>query len=325
LLNHLFIIASVLLSRPQNLRFHFEECGSGLNAHGDKVKCSEADVAAFKQALARLGDVFVFEGFGAAHRPHASIVGCAEPGSLIKTRVSGLLVEKEIAIFADVLSTPRRPFLAIVGGSKVTDKIAVLENLLDLVDVLFIGGAMAYTFKKVLGELEIGSSLFDEAGAGMVKAILAKASKRKVKVLLPTDHVIGDAFSDKANTGLVGDKDGVPPGWMALDLGPASRAALSAQVEAAQTVLWNGPLGVCEFGAFSGGTLHVMTSVVAATARGATTVLGGGDTGAAARRFFVGAAACADLVTHSSTGGGTALVLMEGNELPAVTALTDRS
>ena len=312
--------------RLQNLRFHFEECGSGLNPHGEKVKCTEGEVSAFKQALARLGDVFVFEGFGAAHRPHASIVGLAEAKSLIPTRVSGLLVEKEMAVFADVLSTPRRPFLAIVGGSKVTDKIAVLENLLNLVDVLFIGGAMAYTFKKVMGHLDIGGSLYDDEGAAMVKDILAKAAKRKVKVMLPVDHIIASSFSDQANTGLVTDAEGVPAGWMSLDMGPASRHALSQEVDAAQTVLWNGPLGVCELGAFSGGTLHVMTSLVRATRRGATTVLGGGDTGAAARRFFVGGdTSCADLVSHSSTGGGTALVLMEGNELPAVTALSDRS
>jgi len=224
----------------------------------------------------------------------------------------------------DVLSEPRRPFLAIVGGSKVVDKTAVLENLLGLVDVLFIGGAMAYTFKKVMGQLDIGDSLFDEEGAAMVASVLSRAKSRKVKLVFPMDHVVGESFDGGARTGLATDSDGVPPGWLALDMGPASRAALAAEIERANTVLWNGPLGVCEMGAFAGGTLHTMHALVVATKRGATTVLGGGDTGAAARKFCFGGCPVADLVTHTSTGGGTALMLMEGKELPAITALTDR-
>mmetsp|Transcript_46805 Transcript_46805/g.105877 ORF Transcript_46805/g.105877 Transcript_46805/m.105877 type:complete len:583 (+) Transcript_46805:2012-3760(+) len=308
----------------ENLRFHFEECGSGVNPAGEKITPSLEQVKAFKVALSKLGDVYVFEGFGAAHRPHASIVGLAEAGSTIPTRVSGLLVEKEISIFADVLSTPRRPFLAIVGGSKVVDKTAVLENLLNLVDVLYIGGAMAYTFKKMLGQLAIGASLFDQEGARLVKGIMAKAKERKVKVMFPVDHVIADGFREKSNTGIVDDSQGVPEGWLALDMGPKSRAELEAEVLRSQTVLWNGPLGVCEMGAFAGGTLQTMSALVEATRRGATTVLGGGDTGAAARKFFVGGEAVSELVTHTSTGGGTSLVLMEGKELPAITALSDR-
>ena len=210
------------------------------------------------------------------------------------------------------------------AARQVTDKIAVLENLLNLVDVLFIGGAMAYTFKKVLGEMTIGDSLYDAEGAALVSGILAHAKKRKVQLLLPNDHVVADRFAGDAHTGIVTDAEGVPDGWLALDLGPASRAAIAREVGRAQTVLWNGPLGVCELGAFAGGTLHTMTHLVAATRRGATTVLGGGDTGAAARQFCVGGEPVAELVTHSSTGGGTSLVLMEGKELPAVTALTNR-
>jgi phosphoglycerate kinase len=260
-----------------------------------------------------LGDVFVFEAFGAAHRPHSSIIGINHP-----QRLAGHIMNKEMSYYGKVLSDPNRPFLAIIGGAKVSDKILVLENMLDLVDELIIGGGMAYTFLKVLYNVEIGGSIFDAEGAKQVPKIMKKAADRGVKIHLPVDHIIGDKFSADAKVGVTDNEAGIPKGWIGLDAGPETRIQTSQVVARAKTVLWNGPLGVYEFGPFGGGTISAFWDLVAATRRGATTIIGGGDTGSASKFFYVG--------DHTvATGGGSSLVLMEGKLLPAVKTLSDIS
>jgi len=306
----------------ENLRFHKEEIGEGKDSSGKKVKCSPEEVQRFRDALSRLGDLFVFEAFGAAHRPHSSISGISIP-----VRVAGKLMQKELGYFAKVLGNPERPFLAILGGAKISDKIMVIENLLNIADEIIIGGGMAYTFKKVNDGVKIGASLFDEPGAQHVKRILELAEERGVKLHLPIDHVIADKFSADARTGVTDDEAGVPDGWMALDIGPRTRANFAEVMSRAKTIVWNGPMGVFEKGPFAAGTMSIMVECVRA-AKGpqkATVIIGGGDTGAASNQFFYQNASCADQVTHVSTGGGSTLVLMEGKMLPGVDHISDRS
>jgi phosphoglycerate kinase len=302
----------------ENLRHHIEETGEGVTSDKKKVKAETAKVAEFARQLSRLGDVFVFEAFGAAHRPHASVVDIDIP-----QRVAGLLMGKELDVYARVLGNPQKPFVAIIGGSKVSVKIHVIRHLLTVVDEMVIGGGMAYTFKKVLNNMAIGKSIFDQEGASEVPKIMEEAKRLGVTIHLPVDHVIADAFREDARTGITDDETGVPEGWMALDAGPRTRAHTSAVLDRASTILWNGPLGVFEMGPFAAGTLSAMNDLVVATRRGATTIIGGGDTGAASQKFFVGTRPVADQVTHVSTGGGSSLVLMEGKMLPAVEALSN--
>lgn len=305
----------------ENLRFHMEETGVKIVENGgklEKVKATFQQKVAFREALSRLGDCFVFEAFGAAHRPHASIVGINLP-----QRVSGHLMSKEMAYYAQVLGKPQRPFLAILGGAKVSDKILVIENLLNLVDEMIIGGGMAYTFKKVLEGVNIGSSLYDSEGAEIVQRIVNTAKARGVTLHFPVDHIIADKFSSDAKVGVTDDKIGIPNGWMALDVGPVTRTNNSVVMQRAATILWNGPLGVYEMGPFGGGTISAMWDIVKATQRGATTIIGGGDTGAASKHFFVGDRTVADQVSWVSTGGGSSLVLMEGKLLPAVGTMSN--
>jgi len=302
----------------ENLRFHIEETGKGVCANGEKVKANPEAVNRFKKALTNLGDVFVFEAFGAAHRPHASVIGVATP-----QRVAGRLMQKELNVYAEVLGRPRSPFLCIIGGSKVSDKIKVIKNMMKTVDEMIIAGGMAYTFKKVLDGVEIGCSLFDKEGADLIPSIMKEANALNVKLHFPVDHVVADSFSNDARSKIVTDQEGVPPKWMALDIGPLSRERFSEVIGRAETILWNGPLGVFEFEKFALGTKRAMEDFVKAAERGAVTVIGGGDTGHAARKIKVGGKIVADQITHCSTGGGSSLVLMEGKTLPAVTALSD--
>jgi len=305
----------------ENLRFHIEELegDGGIDEKGNKVIASAENSKKFRDALTRLGDVFVFEAFGAAHRPHASVVGVQLP-----QRCSGLLMQKEMSYYAKVLFNPARPFLAILGGAKVSDKITVIENLLNLVDEMIIGGGMAYTFKKVHNKTEIGGSLFDKKGADLVERIMKKAKEKNVKIHLPTDHVIADKYAADAKLGITDDEIGIPEKWMALDVGPRTRAVNSEIMGRAKTILWNGPLGVFEFAPFAAGTISAMYDMVKATQRGCITIIGGGDTGAASTQFIVGNKNVASQVSHCSTGGGSSLVLMEGKSLPAVVALSDK-
>lgn len=296
----------------ENLRFHLEEEGKGKAADGSKTKADPAAVAAFRAGLTRLGDLFVNDAFGTAHRAHASMVGVELP------RAAGFLLEREMAVLGGALAQPQRPFLAILGGAKVADKIQLIANLLDQVDEMIIGGGMAFTFKQVQG-VAIGQSLFDEEGAKIVPELLAKAAARGVQLHLPVDYVTADRFAADAAVGAADDATGIPAGWMGLDVGPASRARFAEAIRRARTVVWNGPPGVFELPAFAAGTQAMAEAVAAATLAGATTIVGGGDTATAAEQCGIAAR-----VTHVSTGGGASLELLEGKELPGLVALTER-
>ena len=296
----------------ENLRFHLEEEGKAKNEDGSSVKADPAKVAAFRASLSKLGDVYINDAFGTAHRAHSSMVGVDLP-----EKAAGFLMEKELNAFAAVLEHPQRPLLAILGGAKIADKIPLITNLIEKADAIIIGGGMAYTFKKVLDGMEIGGSLFDPEGAKIVADLVAKAKAREVKLIFPVDFVCGDAFSPDANAQPADDVSGIPAGWEGLDAGPKSIALYREAILAAKTIIWNGPPGVFEFEKFSGASKAMAEAVAEATSRGATTVVGGGDTATAAKKFGV-----ADKVSHCSTGGGASLEFLEGKVLPGVAALT---
>lgn len=295
----------------ENLRFHIEEEGKAKKEDGTSVKADPAKVAAFRASLSKLGDVYVNDAFGTAHRAHSSMVGVALPG-----KAAGFLMEKELNAFAAVLEHPKRPLLAILGGAKIADKIPLITNLIDKADEIIIGGGMAFTFKKILDGMEIGNSLFDAEGAKLVADLAAKAEARGVKLILPVDYVCADSFSADAKTQAADDASGIPAGWMGLDAGPKSIALYREAILGAKTIIWNGPPGVFEFDKFSGATKAMADAVAEATANGATTVVGGGDTATAAKKFGV-----ASKVSHCSTGGGASLEFLEGKVLPGVAAL----
>jgi phosphoglycerate kinase len=262
--------------------------------------------------LAALGDVYVSDAFGSVHRAHSSTEGvCA----FMKQGAAGFLVAKELQYFVKVLNNPDRPLVAILGGAKVSDKITVIENLLNLVNMLIIGGGMAYTFMKAQG-YEIGNSLLDEGGIDVAKTVLAKAKEKGVALLLPIDTVVADAFSNDANSKVVG-LGGIEKGWQGLDIGPKTIELFSNAVKKAKTVVWNGPLGVFEFPKFVAGTRAIADLLAASP--GITSVIGGGDTAAAVTQFGL-----ADKMSHVSTGGGASLEMLEGKVLPGLAALTDK-
>ncbi|HTX64877.1 MAG TPA: phosphoglycerate kinase [Opitutaceae bacterium] len=295
----------------ENLRFHIEEEGKIKNEDGTSLKADPKKVEAFRASLSKLGDVFVNDAFGTAHRGHSSMVGVKLP-----QKVAGFLMEAELKAFTAVLESPRRPLLAILGGAKIADKIPLINNLLDKADELIIGGGMAFTFKKVLAGMEIGDSLFDPEGAKIVAELAAKAQARGVKLHFPVDFVCANRFAEDAETRPADDSTGIPAGWMGLDAGPKSIALYAAVIARAQTIVWNGPPGVFEFAKFATSSKAMAEAIAAATARGATTVVGGGDTATAAKKFKV-----VDKVTHCSTGGGASLEFLEGKVLPGVAAL----
>lgn len=235
----------------ENLRFHAAEEGKGVSGAGEKVKAPEADVSAFRASLSRLGDVYVNDAFGTAHRAHSSMVGVDLP-----IKACGFLMKKELEYFSAALDDPQRPFLAILGGAKVSDKIQLIHNLLDQVDEMIIGGGMAFTFKKVINGMDIGASLFDDAGAAIVPEIMSKAEEKGVKIHLPVDFICGDRFDKAAEVRVVSEETGVPEGWMGLDVGLASSAQFLGAVGRARTIVWNGPMGVFEFDNF--GRLHAV-------------------------------------------------------------------
>jgi len=298
----------------ENLRFHIEEEGKVKNEDGTSTKADPEKVAAFRASLTKLGDVFVSDAFGTAHRAHSSVVGVDLP-----EKVAGFLMQKELDAFAAVLNNPRRPLLAILGGAKIADKIPLIRNLIETADEIIIGGGMAYTFKNVLENMPIGKSLFDPEGAKIVAELMEKAKARGVQIHLPVDFITATAFSPDAETGHADDKSGIPDGLEGLDCGPKSREIFAAAIARAKTIIWNGPAGVFEFEKFAEGTKSMAAAVAAATANGAITIVGGGDTATAAKKFGV-----ADKVTHCSTGGGASLELLEGKALPGVTALNDK-
>jgi len=295
----------------ENLRFHIEEETKVKLEDGTKKSADKAAIAAFCASLTKLGDVYVNDAFGTAHRAHSSMVGVALP-----QKAAGFLMEAELKAFAAVLEHPQRPLLAILGGAKIADKIPLINNLLEKADEIIIGGGMAFTFKKELEGMAIGDSLYDAEGAKIAKELFAKAAARGVKITLPVDFVCGDKFDANANTKVVTDKEGVPAGWMGLDAGPKSIALYTEVIKRARTIIWNGPSGVFEFEKFAGSTKAMAASIAEATANGATTVVGGGDTATAAKKFKV-----ADKVTHCSTGGGASLEFLEGKVLPGVAFL----
>jgi phosphoglycerate kinase len=295
----------------ENLRFHIEEEGKVKREDGTSQKADPAAVTAFRASLTKLGDVFVNDAFGTAHRGHSSMVGVTLP-----QKAAGFLMEAELKAFAAVLDHPQRPLLAILGGAKIADKIPLIKNLIEKADEIIIGGGMAFTFKQVTQGMAIGTSLFDAEGAKLVPELVAKASARGVKLILPVDYLCADKFDAHANTQTATDATGIPAGWMGLDAGPESIALYGAAIARAKTIIWNGPSGVFEFEKFAGSTKAMAAAVAEATARGATTVVGGGDTATAAKKFKV-----ADKVTHCSTGGGASLEFLEGKVLPGVAFL----
>jgi len=293
----------------ENLRFHIEEETKVKLEDGSKKAADKADIAAFCASLTKLGDVFVNDAFGTAHRAHSSMVGVKLP-----EKAAGFLMEAELKAFAAVLDHPQRPLLAILGGAKIADKIPLINNLLEKANVIIIGGGMAFTFKKVVFGKQIGASLFDAEGAKIVQELVIKAQAKGVKLVFPVDFLAADKFAPDAATQVVGED--IPDGWQGLDAGPQSIALYRETILAAKTIIWNGPPGVFEFEKFSGGTKGMADAIAEATANGATTVIGGGDTATAAKKFKV-----TGKVTHCSTGGGASLEFLEGKVLPGVAFL----
>jgi phosphoglycerate kinase len=297
----------------ENLRFHIEEEGKVKKEDGSSVKADPEAVKAFRASLTKLGDVYVNDAFGTAHRAHSSITGIALP-----QRAAGYLMKKELDFLGDAVDNPKRPFVAIIGGAKVSGKIDVIEALLPKVDTLVVGGGMAFTFFKAQGK-EIGGSLVEDDRLEMAKGLLAKAGG---KLVLPVDTVVTDAFdfdARKVGTLKTVAWDQIGPRDIGVDAGEATRAKFSGIVESAKTVVWNGPMGVFEIPATAKGTLAVAQALAETTAKGAITVVGGGDSVAAIEQNGL-----ADKVSHVSTGGGASLEFLEGKELPGVTYLTDK-
>ena len=281
----------------ENLRFHAEE---------------EANDPAFSKSLALLAEVYVNDAFGSAHRAHASTEGITH---YLKPAVAGLLMEKEITYLGKALEAPEKPFVAIIGGSKISGKIDVIDNLLDKVDTLVIVGGMAYTFQRALG-VTTGKSLVEEDKIDMAKAALDKAKAKGVNLLLPVDNILADSFSPDAKTQPWDTSIDFPADWQGLDIGPKSIAAIKAVVATAKTIVWNGPAGVFEFPKFAVGTDAIAHAVAANKA--AISIIGGGDPVSA-----INQAGVADQITHISTGGGASLEFLEGKKLPGVEALTN--
>ena len=304
----------------ENLRFHPEEEGKPAlpkDAPEDARKAAKAEMKKrqkeFAAKLARLGDVYANDAFGTAHRAHASICAVAEH---FKERLSGFLMEKEIRYLGQALQSPAKPFVAILGGAKISDKIEVLNHLMDKADAFLIGGGMAYTFYKAKG-LPIGKSLLEQDKLDVAREILGKAEKAGVKFLLPVDNVVADAFSAEANRKVAGES-GIEDGWMALDIGPETVKLFSAEIGLAKTIVWNGPMGCFEMAPFAAGTMAVVKAV--AENRGCTSIVGGGDSVSAVNKSGLSGS-----ITHISTGGGASLEFLEGKELPGVKALSDKA
>ncbi len=282
----------------ENLRFHPEE---------------EGNDPAFAKQLAALCDVFVNDAFGSAHRAHASTEGITH---FVSKSAAGLLMEKELNFLGKVLTQPDKPFVAIIGGSKISGKIDVIDNLLDKADTLLIGGGMAYTFLNALGQ-STGKSLVEVDKIDVARAALDKAKAKGVKLLLPIDHVLADKFDAAAKTQIFSGDGPFPTDWMGLDIGPATIDLFAREIADARTILWNGPMGVFELAPFAHGT-NAIATVVAANDE-ATSIIGGGDSVAAVHQAGV-----AGKITHISTGGGASLEFLEGKILPGVAALTDK-
>lgn len=279
----------------ENVRFHKEE---------------EQNDPEYSKALASMAEIYVNDAFGTAHRAHSSTTGVAD----YLPAVSGFLIEKELEFLGGALENPKHPFVAILGGAKVSDKIGVIENLLDKVDTLIIGGGMAYTFYKAQGH-HIGTSICEEDKLDLAKSILEKAQEKGVKLLLPVDNHVSSEYSNNGEEKMV-DSTEIPDGFMGLDIGPKTIEKFEEAVKDAKTVVWNGPLGVCEFDKFATGTKAVATMLSKIEA---TTIIGGGDSAAAIEKLGL-----ADKMTHISTGGGASLEFLEGKTLPGIACLQDK-
>jgi phosphoglycerate kinase len=279
----------------ENLRFHSEE---------------EKNDPKFAEQLARLADVYVDDAFGAAHRAHASIEGITH---YVDVKAAGYLMDRELKYLGGALQDPKRPFVAVIGGAKVSGKIDVIESLLTKADALLIGGGMMFTFLKAQGK-QVGTSLVEEDKVELARQLLGKAAG---KLVLPIDCVVAHEFTNDAERRTV-DIDSIPDGWMGLDIGPASIALFQDKLRSAKTIVWNGPMGVFEMSNFAAGTLAVAEALASATANGATTVVGGGDSVAALEQCGL-----ADKMSHVSTGGGASLEFLEGKTLPGVAALEE--
>ena len=302
----------------ENLRFHPEEEGKAKtadDASDDEKAAAKAEMKekqkAFAAQLAELGDVYVDDAFGTAHRAHASMAVVTKH---FDDCVSGFLLEKEIQYLGQAVADPKRPFVAIIGGAKISGKIDVVMNLVDKVDALIIGGGMVYTFYKAKG-LPIGKSLVEDERVEVAKETLAKIEKKGLKFLLPIDHVVADDFSADANAKVVGE-DGIEEGWMALDIGPKSIELFSQVIAEAKTVVWNGPMGCFEMAPFAEGTTAVARKVAETDC---VSIIGGGDSVSAVNK-----AGLSDEMTHISTGGGASLEYLEGKDLPGIMALSDK-
>jgi len=301
----------------ENLRFHAEEEGKPELPDGADDEAKRAAKLQMKEQqkqfamqLAELGDLYINDAFGTAHRAHASMAVVTEH---FEDRVAGFLMEKEMRYLGRAVSEPKRPFLAILGGAKISGKIDVLMHLMDKVDAIIVGGGMVYTFYKAKG-LPVGNSLVEEDRVEMARETLAKIEATGTKFLLPIDHVVADAFSADAQTKVVGERE-IEDGWMALDIGPESRELFAREISAAKTVVWNGPMGCFEMAPFAEGTMAMTRAIAEAEC---VSVIGGGDSVSAVNRSGL-----ADRMTHISTGGGASLEFLEGKELPGVAALSD--
>ncbi|HKW32705.1 MAG TPA: phosphoglycerate kinase [Candidatus Acidoferrum sp.] len=284
----------------ENVRFHPEE---------------EKNDEGFSKQLAALCDgVFVCDAFGSAHRAHASVVGITR---FVQQAAAGLLMEKELAYLGKAVTNPARPFVAILGGAKVSDKIEVVENLMNIADAMLIGGGMAYTFLKADGH-PIGKSLVEDEKLDLARRLRNEAQQKKFALLLPVDHVVGAEFKADTATKTVSVHD-TPEGWMGLDIGPKTVETYKQKIAGAKTIVWNGPMGVFEMPAFAKGTLAIAKAVAEATTHGATSIIGGGDSVAAVHQSGV-----ADKISHISTGGGASLEFLGGRKLPGVEALTNK-
>jgi phosphoglycerate kinase len=284
----------------ENVRFHPEE---------------EKNDEAFSKQLAALCDgIFICDAFGSAHRAHASVVGITR---FVKQAAAGLLMEKELAYLGKAVTNPARPFVAILGGAKVSDKIEVVENLMKIADVMLIGGGMAYTFLKADGQ-PIGKSLVEDDKLDLARRLREAARQKKFPLLFPVDHVVGAEFKADTATQTV-SVSATPDGWMGLDIGPKTIDTYRQKIAAAQTIVWNGPMGVFEMPAFAKGTLEVARAVADATTGGSTSIVGGGDSVAAVHQSGL-----ADKISHISTGGGASLEFLAGRKLPGVEALTNK-
>ena len=282
----------------ENVRFHAEE---------------EKNDPEFSKALAANADIYVNDAFGTAHRAHSSTEGVTK---FLSPSVAGYLIEKELQYLQAAIESPQRPLAAIVGGSKVSSKIGVIETLLEKVDKLFIGGGMIFTFYKARG-LAVGKSLVEEDKLELAKSLEVKAKEKGVELLLPTDVVVADNFAPDANSQIV-SINAIPDGWMGLDIGPDSVKAFQAALATCKSVIWNGPMGVFEFDKFAAGTEAIANTLAGLTGQGCTTIIGGGDSVAAVEKVGV-----AEKMSHISTGGGASLELLEGKELPGIAALDD--